>query len=275
MAVARLIGRRAVRGRGTAYTVRSLVRGLSILAQLADGPMRLTDLSAALKVDKATLFRYCTTLAQLKYLDVENSTKTYSLGPMARTIGYASLNQKDALGAIRTWLQPLADRFRGSSSFGALDKLEAVYIERAVADGALIWAMSAGARLPALKSSMGKILVAELSPVERKRLLTAARLESRERVKLEKELTRAAEKGYALNLGAFRQGLNAVAVAVKEPVSRRTLGALMVASYEFTEDDLTRIVPVLRDVAERAGRGEPFAGWGRATPVLTGGKDRV
>ena len=64
---------RRPRKRGTAYTVRSLVRGLSILAQLADAPLRLTDLSASLKVDKATLFRYCSTLIELKYLELDPS----------------------------------------------------------------------------------------------------------------------------------------------------------------------------------------------------------
>jgi IclR family pca regulon transcriptional regulator len=268
---------RRPRKRGTAYTVRSLVRGLSILAQLADAPLRLTDLSASLKVDKATLFRYCSTLIELKYLELDPASKTYSLGPMAHMLGYAALTQTDVHAAIRTYLHPLAERFHGSSSFGMLDGLETVYIDRAVAEGALIYAMSPGARLPATTSSMGKMLLADRPEAERARLLTAAHLEPRARAKLERELARADEKGYALNLGGFRRGLNAAAVLVRERLTKKTLGAIMVASYEMTEEDLVRkVVPVLRDVTDAATRGESFEGWGRGASAVAsaGGKGR-
>jgi IclR family pca regulon transcriptional regulator len=268
---------RRPRKRGTAYTVRSLVRGLSILAQLADAPLRLTDLSVSLKVDKATLFRYCSTLIELKYLELDPASKTYSLGPMAHTLGYAALTQNDVHAAIRTYLHPLAARFHGSSSFGMLDGLETVYIDRAVAEGALIYAMSPGARLPATTSSMGKMLLADRPEAERARLLSAAHLEARARSKLERELARANEKGYALNLGGFRRGLNAASVLGRERLTKKTLGAIMVASYEMTEDDLVhKVVPVLREVTDAATRGELFNSWGRGVPVLAsaGGRGR-
>lgn len=212
------------------YQVGSLARGLRVLECFAStrSPMRLTDLARALDDDKATLFRYCATLTHLGYLHMEPQTKTYTLGPKVRELGYAAQTQSMWSELVRAWLPVIVGRFEGAASFAVLDGSEVVFRERAVAEHSLSYNISVGARLPAVQSSIGKVLLAHLSRSERDEILEGT-LTKKRRDALERELARVLERGIAVNVGGLRPELNSVAVAVHDPISGQVLGGLNLA----------------------------------------------
>lgn len=246
-------------GRVDRYEVRSLVRGLRILECLerARGPMRLTDLANELGVERATLYRYCATLAGLRYLHLDPKTKQYSLGLRMRSMAYAVNAQWPSLVLIRDFLPEVAERFRGAASFGVLEGDQVLYVERAVAGQTLNVQLRIGDRLPAARTSMGKVLLSyEPEPFVRRILQGQVDRDAREA--LIAELRSVRQSGMAFNLGGIQAGLNSVAVPVFEPGESMPFGAINLAgsSAALTAERLrTEVAPALRAFAERIAAG--------------------
>lgn len=236
------------------YIVQSVARGLAVLDCFLDeaSGLRLTDLAEKLGVDKATLFRYCITLEEAGYLDYDAATREYRLGPRLRELGLASRRQSDMLTVIRSWLPLIAERYHGTASFGILAGSEVIYVDRAVTEGSLGYSLSIGARISVAISSIGKILVANLPGASAEKVFEAVPRD--ERKGFEKEVKDAVMRGFALNLGGSRPGVNSVAVAIRDLASGQVAGGLNVAGSdtEFTPERLLEeIGPQLLRVADR------------------------
>jgi|SRR3990172_967116 len=212
---------------GGRYEVRSLVRGLRILESIerARESLRLTDLANVLGVERATLFRYCATLVALNYLHLDPKTKQYSLGLRARALAYAANAQWPALALIRDFLPDIAAQFRGAASLGILVGDEVLYVERAVAGQALNQQISVGDRLPALRTSIGKMLLSYEPEAALRKMLKGA-LDRQRQQALFDEIQQAREDRMAFNIGGIQEGLNSVAVAVFEPGADVPFGGL-------------------------------------------------
>lgn len=201
--------------------------------------MRLTDIANDLGIERATLFRYCATLVDLGYLHVQPESKQYSLGPRARSLGYAASAQWPSLSMIRSFLPAIAERFRGAASLGILEGTDILYVERAVANGSLNYQISIGDRLPAARSSMGKILLSYATEQEARRAIRALP----EKVDVElalADIRRARSDGMAFNIGGTQAGLNSVAVAIFETSADVPFGAINLAgsAADLTPDRL-------------------------------------
>lgn len=241
------------------YIVQSLARGLAVLERFIgeSGGLRLTDLAEKLEVDKATLFRYCVTLEEAGYLDYDGGTRQYRLGPRLRELGLAARRQSDMLTVIRSWLPLIAERYQGTASFGILAGAEVIYVDRAVTEGSLGYSLSIGARLPVSISSIGRVLVANLSGAAAERVFE--QLPKGERKAFEKSVKEAVMRGFGLNVGASRPGVNSVAVAIRDIASGQVTGGLNVAGpeSEFTVERLTEeIAPALLRAADRIEHSE-------------------
>ena len=236
------------------YIVQSVARGLAVLDCFIGetGGLRLTDLAEKVGVDKATLFRYCITLEEAGYLDYDSSTRRYQLGPRLRELGLTSRRQSDMLTVIRSWLPVIAERYKGTASFGILAGSDVVYVDRAVTEGSLGYSLSIGARISVAISSIGKILVANLSGAEAEAVFES--IPKAERKAFEKEVKDSVMRGFALNVGASRPGVNSVAVAIRDMASGQIAGGLNVARSDSdftTERPVEEIGPALLRVADR------------------------
>lgn len=223
--------------------------------------LRLTDLAEKVGVDKATLFRYCITLEEAGYLDYDASTRRYQLGPRLRELGLASRRQSDMLTVIRSWLPVIADRYQGTASFGILAGTEVIYVDRAVTEGSLGYSLSIGTRISVAISSIGKILVANLSGAEAETVFEA--VPKAERKAFEKEVKDSVMRGFALNVGASRPGVNSVAVAIRDMASGQITGGLNVAGSDsdFTPELLRdEVGPTLLRVADRIEHNQIASG---------------
>jgi IclR family transcriptional regulator, pca regulon regulatory protein len=217
------------------YEVRSLVRGLRILESIerAREPLRLTDLANVLGVERATLFRYCATLVGLNYLHLDPKTKQYSLGLRARALAYAANAQWPALSLIREFLPDVAGRFRGAASLAVLEGDDVLYVERAVAGQALNQQIRIGDRLPALRTSIGKVLLAYGPEVVLQKMLKRTVDRGAQKALLE-EIQQARVERMAFNIGGIQPGLNSVAVAIFEPGADIPFGGINLSGSATT-----------------------------------------
>jgi len=236
------------------YEVRSLARGLRILENVADSPesQRLTDIASALSVDRATAFRYCSTLTGLGYLHTDPLTKTFTLGPQIRSLGFAAQSKWSWLAVVTKHLPLIAESHNGAASFAVLDGTSILYLDRAVAGKALNQNISTGDRLPAAQTSIGKVLLADLTDKDIRDLFKGS-LTRQEILTLIEELEVVRARGWSVNMGNNQPGLNSVAVPVRDNDSSTLLGGINFAgsASEMPMKVIRgKVVPLLIEAAD-------------------------
>lgn len=144
--------------------VQSLERGLAVITAFsADVPAQtLSEVARRTGLTRATARRLLLTLEKLGF--VAKSGGRFRLLARVLDLGYAYLS---ALPVAELALPPMEDLSRTlheSSSAAVLDGLDVVYVARVPANRIMSIRLAVGARLPAYPTSMGRVLLADLTP---------------------------------------------------------------------------------------------------------------
>jgi DNA-binding IclR family transcriptional regulator len=150
------------------YLVPALVRGLSILQELSGERRRLTlsDVAGALQVTRSSAYRLLVTLGHLGFVAFDPETKTYALGAEVLRLGYGYLASRDLVEVAMPHLLRLRDRTGWSAHLGELHGREVVYLARVPTRRSIASTVHIGTRLPARLTTMGRVLLADLSANE-------------------------------------------------------------------------------------------------------------
>jgi IclR family transcriptional regulator, pca regulon regulatory protein len=206
----------------------SLERGLLILSSFTEARpiLGIADLARAVGLNKSTTYRYVATLAKLGYLQQDQETKKYSLGPRVVDLGFAAVNSMEVTKVAAPYLQALSDETGYTVSMAVLDGPDIVYVDRRRSGRASNFAMGlnlhVGSRLPAYCTSMGKVLLAYREPAVLRSLLDRTDLARRgpktitAREQLMTVLERVRQTGIAVNDEELAAGLRSVAAPVRD-----------------------------------------------------------
>ncbi len=150
------------------YLVPALIRGLSILQELSGERRRLTltDVAAALRVTRSSAYRLLVTLGHLGFVAFDPETKTYALGAEVLRLGYGYLASRDLVEVAMPHLLRLRDRTGWSAHLGELLGRDVVYLARVPTRRSIASTVHIGTRLPARLTTMGRILLSDLSANE-------------------------------------------------------------------------------------------------------------
>jgi IclR family transcriptional regulator, pca regulon regulatory protein len=127
-------------------------------------------------------------------------------------------------------LEELVARVRESSSISVLDGDHIVYVARVPTKRIMTVSISVGTRFPAYATSMGRVLLAGMSPEDLDRYLADAGLEAitartvTDPGRLRETVAEVAKQGYAIVDQELEEGLRAVAAPI-----RGTSGAVTAA----------------------------------------------
>ncbi|MGP3372530.1 IclR family transcriptional regulator domain-containing protein, partial [Escherichia coli] len=103
--------------------------------------------------------------------------RKFTLTPKVLALGYAYNVSNDHLSVVEHYLHDITARLGESSSLAVLDQQDIMYVVRSPAAHRLMSiTLSAGTRLPAAYTSLGRMLVAKLPAEERKNWLKKATL---------------------------------------------------------------------------------------------------
>jgi IclR family pca regulon transcriptional regulator len=247
----------------------SLERGLAILSSFA--PSRplvgVSELARAVGLSRSTTHRYVATLARLGYLQQDEESRRYRLGPRVLDLGFTALNSMELRELAAPHLRRLCEETGLTANMSILDGTDVVYIERVHAPGGdgseIDLNLHVGSRLPAYCTSMGKALMAFLPPRARDELLARIELAPRgpntltDRRALAEELERVRLRGFAVNNEELAYGLRSLAAPV-----RAQSGAVVAAvnlSVHRSQEPIEQVVaelspPLLRAAAEISAR---------------------
>lgn len=151
--------------------IEALARGLDVLRCFEPGrpTMSLSEIASATDLARPTARRILITLEQLGY--VRGSEAGFSLTPRVLELGMSYIGATGIWEAARPHLRRLVERTNESCSVAQLDGSDIVYVARVAVPKLVTLAVTIGTRFPALQTSLGKVLLAALTPAELDRTL--------------------------------------------------------------------------------------------------------
>jgi IclR family transcriptional regulator, pca regulon regulatory protein len=152
--------------------IEALARGLDVIR--AFGPnwpiMTLSEVAAATGLARPTARRMLLTLEELGYVRMARSG--FTLTPRVLELGMAYIGSTNIWDIARPHMEQLVERTNESSSIAQLDGSDIVYVARVAVPKIITIAVTIGTRFPALQTSLGKVLLAELPPDKMEQVLS-------------------------------------------------------------------------------------------------------
>lgn len=206
--------------------VRSIARGFSIIEALGKPPGRhtLTEAADLAGLNRATARRILTTLVSLQYCAADG--RYFSLRPRALGLGLSYLNALPYWGYAQRAIEDLRNEIGESCALAVLDDREIVYALRLPARRILSTNLGIGSRLPAHLVSLGRVLLAALSPEERAAYLAKVELKAvtprtvTDPKRLGHILTTVENEGYAWVDGELDPAICGIAVPLRDQAGR-------------------------------------------------------
>lgn len=234
-----------------------LAKGLLVLRALGRQARGLTlsEVAAIADLPAATARRCLLTLEELGY--VTRAGRAFFLRPKVLELGAAYLEAMDIEALTKTHLEELARQTGDSAALSVLDGVDIVYIARASVRTLLRLEAHVGSRFPAYPTSMGRVLLAGLSPAGLSKYFADAQLAAltertiTDQVQLIQRIEACRRAGYAAVEDELAYGVVAVAVPVLDE-SGRVVAALNSSSHskKITRAELVRQrIGVLRQIS--------------------------
>lgn len=221
----------------------SLRRALGMLLHLGEEGAdprgdSLSELAAALAMNKSTLLRLLTPLCEVHLIEQDNTTGRYRLGWRTAQLGHAYLERLDLRGAAHGVLQRLMRETSETVHLVVADFPDVVYLDKVDSPKPVRMYSRIGSRQPAYCTAVGKALLAHADELSIRQVIDAGlapRTPSTCTTEdaLRVELGRVRERGYAVddveNEPEIRcvaapvfdhSGAGACAVSVSAPAAR-------------------------------------------------------
>jgi IclR family pca regulon transcriptional regulator len=241
--------------------VQSLERGLSVIRAFdADHPkLSLSEVAAATGLSRAAARRFLHTLVRLGYM--HNNNGRFSLRPRILELGYAYLSSLSLPEVAMPHLEELVEQVRESSSVSELDGEDVVYIARVPTKRIMTVAISVGTRFPAYATSMGRVLLADMSDEWIEAYLAQVSLHHftghtiTSPGGLRQELRKIKARGWALVDQELEEGVRSIAAPVRD-AEGKAIAAVNISTHAGRRTLEGIVADLLRPLLATAGRIE-------------------
>jgi IclR family pca regulon transcriptional regulator len=237
----------------------SLARGLLVIQAFSQRKLNfsISQISKRTGLSRASVRRCLHTLSKLGFAGTDDG-RNFHLCPRVLALGHSYLSSMPLATAAQPMLEHLSHILHESFSIAVLDGPEVVYIARTSMPRIFATDLGVGTRLPAFCTSMGRVLMANLSPEELESVIPRmdfARYSDRTTIsqeKLRRVLVAAQRDGYAIVDQEMESGLRSMAVPVRNPMGR-VVAAIDVETrgHNVSAQHMqTRFLPYLRAAAQ-------------------------
>lgn len=251
------------------YTVQALARGLAVLDAfaVADPKLGISEVARISRLPVPTVFRLLATLESAGYVE---RLPDGQFRPSYRVLrlGEAALRGSDLVEVSSGMLRHLAESTGLSVNLGVLSGTYVLYLVRQRGTALVSANLQAGSILPAVYSSLGKAMLADLEEADLDARLTGwdftqspSSKSVRSMADLKKQLELVRQKGFAIQDEEVARGLRAIAAPVRG-ANGRVAAAVNIASTSeaVSLDDLIRnyetvLKRVAQDLSSRLSSG--------------------
>jgi len=195
-------------------------RILLCLGKSPNFKMGLTDKCRRVSIHKSKGYSILHTLMRYGFTEKDLRTKTYSLGP---SLLFLSRNFLDSLyypDVVPPFLEGLAGKTNGTAMFGLISGCHVFVLNQREGNGNIGFRLRIGQRFHMTLGAHGKAIVAFLPEAERKAIFSRKKLyfhgdPSRVEMKrLNEELVRCKESGFACDIGEVTPGVTVISAPV-------------------------------------------------------------
>ncbi|MDF0604856.1 IclR family transcriptional regulator [Neisseriaceae bacterium TC5R-5] len=205
------------------YLTPGLARGLELLLKFSQQrrEMSFSELHALVDMPKASAYRAVQTLEAMGFLQRDVRSNTFSLGMQVLRLGFEYIASLDVVQLGQPIIEALRDQSSYSSHLAIRDGREVVYIARVSAAKSLINQVSIGSRLPVHCTSLGRMLLTDLSRAEFEQLYPSTTLPvdeiyttSTDRETLWQLVQQDKAQGYVVGESFYRPGISSIVYPV-------------------------------------------------------------
>lgn len=245
----------------------TLAKGLLILQAFAvkdPRPYANSELAALLGMPRPTVSRLCRTLLALGYLDHDDRTDRYYMGPAAVALGYPYIASIALRSQARPAMQALANQVRGAVSIGVAMGLDLVYVETCAWQRGTLARPDQGATRGIAEMAMGRAWLYAQDEATRRDVLHQIETQRPEEMArcaagIQASFATQARLGFATNLGDAGYGALGVGLCSRLRHGPRALifncavPSTRVRPKELVDSVGPRLVELVRNVERTAG----------------------
>jgi IclR family transcriptional regulator, pca regulon regulatory protein len=237
--------------------IEAIARGLDVIRVFGPGQpvMSLAAVAGASGLPRPTARRILLTLEQLGYIrQVGGGSGSvagtvpggFELTPRVLDLGMSYVLSRGLWEIARPHLEELVARTHESSSIAQLDGSDIVYVARVAVPKIVALRVTIGTRFPAMQTSLGKVLLAGLSPAEAEGVIAEPsrsgitprwQPDAAERAAALREVR---ARGWALTDGELAAAIRSVAVPLRDG-DGKVIAALNVNSHS-AETSLEKLI---------------------------------
>lgn len=202
--------------------VQSVDRALSILEVISDYSegLGVTEISEKVGLHKSTVYRLLSTLNHKGYVVQDDKTNRYMITLKLFELGNKKVEDMNILTVARPYTKQLMEMVNEVVHLVVRDDNEIVYIDKVEADNTIRMASTIGRRSPLYCTSVGKVILAQLSEEEVEDVWNRSKIEKLTKYTItdlgtmKKELEIVKEKGYAIDNEENEVGVRCIGAPV-------------------------------------------------------------
>jgi IclR family pca regulon transcriptional regulator len=245
------------------YRIASLGKGLQVLRQIAAAPnaVAATELASSAGIPLATVYRLVATLELEGYL-TRTDGGLYRPALSNLELGFASLRASGLVGVASDLIRDLSVRTGETANLGVLQRDQVIYLVRVQNTDLVTAHITVGSTLPAVSTSIGKLLLAQLADNDLEACLNRSSFSGtgpnavKSLAALKLELERIRQAGWALQNEEVAKGLRSVAAPVRDANGKVVAGvnvAVPAADHPL-ESVITSLLPEVLATGARISR---------------------
>jgi IclR family pca regulon transcriptional regulator len=242
--------------------VEAFARGLEVIKSFDElhPVLGISEVAERANLARPTAHRFLLTLEELGY--VISTPDGYMLTPKIVDLGMAYISSRGIFNFAQPHMEKLVNELDQSCSLSQLDGSDIVIISRVTVPKIINLAVTVGARLPAVGTSTGHVLLAELDDTKIEEVSATPSLSifvpahqyTKEELFQQIKFTR--QHGYSLSDERLTYGVRAVAVPIRASngTVHSSLSVAAHANAASVEQLQNRYLPLLLDAAAAISR---------------------
>src|SRR5262245_64327851 len=162
-----------------AYIAPPVQRAVRLIRHVAEGNpvLNMSETAKTLKINRTTLLRLLHTLEIEGFVERRSTGAGYQVGLSFLELGARALFSQDLVQVAVPILTRLAETLQLSAHLGVLDGTDVLYLVRRTPNTPLASNIRVGSRLPAHATTMGRMLLAYMTPLELETLYAGKELQ--------------------------------------------------------------------------------------------------
>ena len=249
--------------RETFETNTAIQKAIAVIEAVAkeSRPVNIPDLAAEIGLPRQTIHRVATQLADIGLLRRDPARERYSLGARFNVLAMNGLRNSAQHSDAHSILVELVGDVEETCNVGMLDGTDVIYLDRVECHWPLRIRLTAGSRVEAYPTAIGKLLLANLDARARRRALSKIQFRKLteftivDEDEIEADLSRIREQGYSINNQEDYVGLVAVAVPIRDADGNVFAGVGVHGPLpRLSLDGIPTLLPKMYAAADKLGK---------------------